>query len=211
MTIPAHRHDDSTARARARLAPRPTVALRTALAVLLGVLAAVLIACGGSGAGLIPTGDAGPLQSDFEAIAAAAQSGNGSCESTKAAIAKTEQDFRALPGSVDNGLRNTLRQGIDNLRERALVACTQPLPQSTATSNTTKTTETPPTTTTTPPTTDTTPPTTTPTTSTPPPTTTGPGGGTPAPGGEGGAGGHGGTEPGAGSGGGTPGGQEGGK
>jgi hypothetical protein len=211
MTIPAHRHDDSTERGRPRLAPRATVVLRTALAGLLGVLAAVLIACGSSGAGLIPAGDAGPLQSDFEAIAAAAQSGNGSCESTKAAIAKTEQDFRALPGSIDSGLRNTLRQGIDNLRERALVACTQPLGQATVTSNTTKTTDTAPTTTTTPPTTDTTPTTTTPTTSTPTQTTTSPGGGTPAPGGEGAPGSQGGTEPGAGSGGASPGGQEGGK
>ncbi|HEY2397579.1 MAG TPA: hypothetical protein VGH78_01180 [Solirubrobacteraceae bacterium] len=211
MTIPAHRHDDSVPRERAGPTPRATVALRAALGGLLGVLAAVLIACGSSGAGLIPAGDAGPLQSDFEAIAAAAQSGNGSCESTNAAIAKTEQDFRALPASVDSGLRRTLRQGIDNLRARALVACTQPLPQSTATSDTTKTTDTAPTTTTTPPTTNTTPPATTPTTSTPPPTTTSPGGGTPAPGGEGASGGQGGSEPGAGSGGASAGGQEGGK
>ena len=184
------------------------VALRAALAALLGVLAAVLISCGGSGAGLIPAGKAGPLQSDFEAIAAAAQSGNGSCESTKAAIEKAERDFRALPGNVDNGLRNTLRQGITNLRERALVACTQPLAGSTGTSNTTKTTDTTPSTTTTTTTTDTTPTSTTPTTSTPTTTTTSPGGGTPAPGAEGTPGG---TEPGAGSGGAGPGAGEGGK
>jgi hypothetical protein len=190
MTIPAHRHDDTSARG------RTPVALRAAPAGLLGVLAAVLISCGGSAAGLIPAGNAGPLQSDFEAVATAAQSGNGSCEATKAAIEKTERDFRALPGNVNSGLRNTLGQGITNLRERALVACTQPLAGSTATSNTTTTTDTtPPTTTTdtTPPTTTTS--TTTPTTSTTPPTTT-PGGGTPAPSGEGAPAGQGGTEPG---------------
>jgi hypothetical protein len=190
--------------------------LRAAVAGLLGAAAALLLACGSSGGGLIPAGNAGPLQSDFEAIAQAAQRGNGSCATTEAAILKAEQDFRSLPSSLDNGLRNTLRQGTANLRARALVACTQPLPQSTVTSSTTKSTQTTPTTTTTTPTTtQTTPTATTPTSTTP--TTTGPEGGTPAPNGgtgepaPGGKGG--GTEPGAGgsAGAGAGGGQEGGK
>jgi hypothetical protein len=198
-----------------RRSPAPAL-LRGAVAVLLGAAAALLVACGSSGAGLIPTGNAGPLQSDFEAIAQAAQSGNGSCAATEAAILKTEADFRSLPASVDSGLRSTLRQGIANLRSRALVACTQPLPQSTVTSSTTKSTPTTPTTSTTPTTTQTTPTTTTPTTTTP--TTTGPGGGTaapnggtgePAPGDQRGKGG--GTEPEASGGAGAGGGQEGGK
>jgi hypothetical protein len=184
--------------------------LRGAVAGLLGAAAALLLACGSSGRGLIPAASAGPLQGDFEAIAQAAQSANGSCAATETAIAKTEQDFRALPPGVDGGLRRTLSQGIANLRSRALVACTQPLPQSTVTTNTTKSTQTTTPTTSTPTTTQTTPATTTPTATTP--TTTGPEGGTPAPGGgtgepaPGGKGG--GTEPEAGSGGG---GQEGGK
>jgi hypothetical protein len=182
------------------------------LAGVLGVLAAVLISCGSSGAGLIPVGNAGPLQSDFEAIAAAAQSGNGSCEATEAAIQKTKQDFSALPGNVDSGLRDKLREGIGNLSEKALAACKQPLPQATVTSNSTTSTDTTPSTTTPPTTTDTTPTSTTPPATTPAPTTTGQEGGTPAPK-EGGAapGGQGGTEPGGGSGGAGAGGQEGGK
>jgi hypothetical protein len=190
--------------------------LRGAVTGLLGAAAALLLACGSSGAGLIPSGNAGPLQSDFEVIAQAAQSGNGNCAATEAAIIKTERDFRALPPSIDSGLRNTLRQGIANLRARALVACTQPLAQSTVTSSTTKSTPTTTTTETTPTTTQTTPTATTPTTTTP--TSTGPGGGTaapnggngePAPGDKHGKGG--GTEPEA-SGGAAPGsGQEGGK
>src|SRR5947209_2882605 len=193
MTIQAPADNDCHSRRRARML------LRGALAGLVGILAAVLVACGGSGAGLIPASDAGPLQKDFEEIAAAAQRGNGSCASTEAAIAKTEQDFRALPGNVDNGLRTKLRQGISNLRQRAPVACAQPLPQSTITTNTTTTA---PPTSTTPTTTQTTPTDTTPSTTTTTPTTTGPGGGTPAPNGEPAPGGQGGTE---------PGGQEGGK
>jgi hypothetical protein len=149
------------------------VVLRVALAAALGVLAALLVACSGSGKGLIPTGDAGPLQSDFEAVAQAAQNGGGNCSSTESALLKTDQDFAALPATIDAGLHNTLRQGIENLRTRALALCTQPLPQATETTTTPKTT--------TSTTTATTPPETPPAT----PSPSGPGGGTPAPGEEG--------------------------
>jgi hypothetical protein len=157
--------------------------LRVLLACLLGVSAALLISCSSSGKGLIPTGNAGPLQSDFEAVAQAAQSGDGSCTSTEAALLKTEQDFAALPTSVDSGLRNTLHQGIENLRKRALEMCEQPVPQPTSTTTTPRTTTSTTTSTETTPTvtqtssTQTTPPATTPAPS-------GPGGGTPAPGSE---------------------------
>ncbi|MGA2321096.1 MAG: hypothetical protein ABSG95_10220 [Solirubrobacteraceae bacterium] len=159
-------------------------ALRLILAGLLGVLAALLVSCGSSGAGLIPSANATPLQNDFEEVAQAAKNGNGSCAATEAAIAKTEHDFQGLPLSTDSGLRNTLRQGIANLRSRALVLCAQPLSQATVTSTSPRTTSTStPTSTpaTTPTVTQTTPTTTsTPTTSTP--TTTSPAGGTQAPG-----------------------------
>jgi len=159
--------------------------LRILLAGLLGVSAALLVACGSSGKGLIPSANAGPLQSDFEAVAQAAQSGEGSCAATEAAIAKTETDFAALPATIDSGLHKTLSLGIANLRRRALALCAQPLPQTTSTTKTTTpttatSTQTTPTTTSTP--TETTATSTTPTTSAP--TATTPGGGTPAPGSE---------------------------
>jgi hypothetical protein len=167
---------------------RGNLHLRVLLAGLLGVSAALLVACGSSGKGLIPTANAGPLQSDFEAVAQAAESGEGNCTATEAAIQKTESDFAALPATVDAGLRKTLDVGIANLRHRALALCTQQFPQTTSTS-TTKTSTTPTTTTSTEttPTTTTTHTETTPTVTTPPattPTATTPGGGTPAPGGE---------------------------
>jgi hypothetical protein len=176
---------------------------RLLLAGILGVAAALLVSCGTSGKGLIPTGNAGPLQSDFEAVARGAQNANGSCTATAAAITKTEQDFGALPATVDAGLRSRLREGITNLRKHALEVCAQPLPQATVTTapRTSTSTQTTPTT---PTATQTTPTQTVPTTSTP--TTTGPGG-TPAPGEEapaegtgkdGGKGNSGGAEPGAG-------------
>jgi hypothetical protein len=160
-------------------------ALRPLLALLLGAVAALAVmACGSSGKNLIPLADAGPLQGDFEAVAQAAQSGGGDCTATKTAIEKTQQDFAALPTSVDAGLHGKLSEGISNLRERALALCAQPLTQTDTT--TTRTTDT---TTTRTATTPTTPATTTPTTSTrttattpaTPVTPPGSGGGTAAP------------------------------
>jgi hypothetical protein len=155
----------------------PSHIFRTLTVALLGaVAAAALVACGGSGTGLIPSSNAGPLQSDFEAVAQAAGSASGSCEATESALGKTEQDFLALPASVDRGLHKRLQEGIANLRKQALAACAR----------TTTTPATHTTTTTTPTTTETTPTTTTPTTTTETtPTTTTPtnkGGGTEAPG-----------------------------
>jgi hypothetical protein len=137
--------------------------LRLVPAALLGVGAAVLVACGSSGKGLIPTAYAGPLQSDFQAVVRAAQEGNGDCSATDAQIRKTERDLHALPASVDGGLRGRLEEGVENLAARARVLCSQPLEQTTTTATT-------PTTTTPPPATATTPAATTPTTPTTPST-----------------------------------------
>ena len=149
----------------------------------LGVCAALLVSCSSSGKGLIPTGDAGPLQSDFEAVAQAAENGDGSCTATESALLKTDQDFARLPNSVDAGLRDTLHRGIENLRTRSLALCTQPLPQATTTQTTPKTTTS--TTTSTPTSTETQTTSTQTSTPAPAPSPSGPGGGTPAPGGEG--------------------------
>jgi hypothetical protein len=164
---------------------RLRVSTRALLAGLLGVASALAIAaCGSTSGKLIPLADAGPLQSDFEAVAQAAETGNGNCSATEAAITTTEQNFNELPATVDAGLRQTLRQGIDNLRSHALALCAQPLAQATVTSTTAKTTPSTTTSTNTTTTTATTPPATTPAT-TPTTTTTttpGTGGGTQAPG-----------------------------
>jgi hypothetical protein len=112
---------------------------RLLLAALLGVGAAVLVACGGSGKGLIPLADAGPLKHDFEAVAQAAQTGDGDCTATEAAIRKTESDLQALPASVDTGLRDRLEEGVSHLSERARQMCSQPLSPATTTTETTTT------------------------------------------------------------------------
>ncbi len=127
--------------------------LRLLSAALLGVLTAVLVSCGSSGAGLIPAEDAGPLLHDFQAVEAAAKAGDGDCTSTEAALRTTESDYHALPSSVDAGLRARLEEGISHLHERALALCVQPLAQtttgeSTSTAKSTTKTTAPPTATT---------------------------------------------------------------
>lgn len=111
--------------------------IRFTLVALLGAATALLISCGSSGKGLIPAAQAGPLQEDFEAVAQAAAAGNGNCSATESALGKTEQDFLALPVSVDVGLHKTLETGITNLRKRALSMCIQPTGGSTGTTSTT--------------------------------------------------------------------------
>jgi hypothetical protein len=162
-------------------------ASRFLTAGLLGVAAAGLVACGSTGKGLIPAADAGPLQTDFEEVAQAAEAGNGDCTATKEAIAKTEADFQALPSTVDPGLHARLRVGIANLSLRAREMCQEPSAGATTTATTTSSTHTTTraTTTTTTTTTQSTP-TSTSTTTTPTATIPAPGGGTPAPGESGG-------------------------
>jgi hypothetical protein len=158
---------------------------RLVLCSLLATAALVLASCGGSGAGLIPAQDAGPLQSDFEAVARAAQTGSGNCTATAIAIRKTERDFELLPATVNSSLRRRLQEGIVNLHTRALVLCAQPLPSATttntSTSHTSRTTSSS-TTTTTKTSTSTPTETSTSTASTSAPSTSAPGGGALAPG-----------------------------
>jgi hypothetical protein len=149
--------------------------IRFTLVGLLGAAAALLVSCGSSGKGLIPSAKAGPLQEDFEAVAQAAAAGNGNCTATESALGKTEQDFLKLPASVDAGLRRVLEEGIENLRKHALSMCTQPAAGTTGTTGTTTgTTSAPPKTTTTETTTTATTTPTTPTTPTTTPTVTPP-------------------------------------
>ncbi|HWX87219.1 MAG TPA: hypothetical protein VNX67_03495 [Solirubrobacteraceae bacterium] len=148
------------------------ILIRMVPAALLGMAAAVLVSCGGSGKGLIPSANAGPLQSDFEAVARAAGAGKGSCAQTESALGQTEQDFLKLPATVDKGLHARLQLGIENLRTQALAMCEQPAETSTTGTQTTSTTTTSTGTETTPTTTTNT--TTTPTTTPTTPTTTAP-------------------------------------
>ncbi|HEX4467268.1 MAG TPA: hypothetical protein VH025_08765 [Solirubrobacteraceae bacterium] len=124
---------------------RTRLILRALLAAALGVAVALLVSCGSSGKGLIPTANAGPLRGDFETVKETAEDGDGDCTTTEAAVLKTEEDFGSLPTSINAELDNRLRQGIQNLRKQSLELCRQPLTKTTATdTQTTSTSTTPP-------------------------------------------------------------------
>jgi hypothetical protein len=150
-----------------RMLPR---ALPLLAALLLGVAAAVLVACGAGPERGIPRGDADQLVADLDALRNAVESGD--CEAAAAAVTKVKGDVVELPGAVNARLRRRLANGADNLARRATTECARN--QQTTTTETTPTTTTPTETTptettpteTTPTTTDTTPTQTTPTTPT---------------------------------------------
>lgn len=108
---------------------------KLSLAAVLAAGAVLPTACGGSD-GLIPEGNAGPLRTDFEAVASAAESRN--CPGTRTALAKTRSDFESLPTSVQAKLRDHLSKGISHLEEQALKLCGQPATGGATTTSTVK-------------------------------------------------------------------------
>lgn len=113
---------------------------KISLAAMLAATALLIVACGGSGSGLIPEGNAGPLRADFEAVASAAEAGNGNCDSTREALTRTQKDLSALPSSVSPQLRSKLSEGVSHLESQALKLCLQPsLNGATTTATTSKT------------------------------------------------------------------------
>jgi hypothetical protein len=147
--------------------PRPLPHL---LALLLGVAAALLAACGGTSGG-IPSANAGDLKSQIADVQQAVDSGR--CSDVSGQLKQVDERIDDLPPSTDTQLVRTLREGADRLRSVAIEQC-DATPAQTTTETTpteTETTTTPAETTTTPTDTNTTPTTTTPSTT---PTTTTP-------------------------------------
>jgi hypothetical protein len=146
------------------------------LALLLGVGAALLAACGQGTRGGIPAADASSLNRELEGVRSGVADGHCGQLATQLRAIDTRVD--RLPRSVDPKLVQALRDGADRLQRRAVSECnTNSLPADTATQTTPTVTETTtapdtttqPDTTTTPTPTDTTP---TPTDTTPTPTDT---------------------------------------
>jgi cell division septation protein DedD len=165
-------------------------ALPFLLALVLGVAAAALVACGSSGSSrrqFIPDRSAQRMSDALDDVRSAVD--DGDCTEAAQALARARGVLVNLPSSVSDRLVSRLRQGLDNLQEVAPDECAKHRTQSQTTTTTetttpeqttatettpTTTTSTTPTTTTstTPTTTTSTTPTTTTTTTTPPPTTT---------------------------------------
>jgi hypothetical protein len=163
-------------------------ALPFLLALVLGVAAAVLVACGSSGSSrrqFIPDRSAQRMSDALDDVRSAVD--DGDCTKAEQALARARGVLVNLPSAVSDRLVARLRQGFDNLEGVAPRECARNRAQSqtqtttetttpeatttttTATTPTTTTTTTPTTTTSTTPTSTTTTPT---TTTTPPATTT---------------------------------------
>jgi cell division septation protein DedD len=160
-------------------------ALPFLLALVLGVAAAALVACGSSSSSrrqFIPDRSAQRMSDALDDVRSAVD--DGDCTKAEQALARARGVLVNLPSAVSDRLVAQLRQGFDNLKVVAPRECaknqtqsqtttttetTTPETTTTATTPATTTATTPTTTTSTTPTTTTT---TTPTTTTVPPTTT---------------------------------------
>jgi outer membrane biosynthesis protein TonB len=144
------------------IVPRPLPYL---LALVLGVGAALLVACGGGTKGGIPSASAGDLKSQIEDVQQAVE--DGRCEDVSGQLRQVDEGIDRLPASVDDRLRTSLRDASEALRRAAVSECadrettttTQPTQTQTQPTQTQTPTQTvPPETSTAPPETTTTPP-----------------------------------------------------
>ncbi|MEY2512685.1 MAG: hypothetical protein QOJ89_43 [bacterium] len=144
------------------------------VALLLGVGAALLVACGGTTKGGIPAASAGELKSQIEDVQQAVDGGR--CDELDGQLRQVDEGIQALPTTVDQRLRQALAAAGDRLRRTANSDCADTTTTETTTTETTTTETVPPETTTEPTTTETTatvpPETTTVPPPPPPPTTT---------------------------------------
>jgi cell division septation protein DedD len=152
-------------------------ALPFLLALVLGVAAAAVVACGSSGSSrrqFIPDRSAQRMSTALDDVRSAVD--DGDCTKAEQALARARGVLVNLPSSVSNRLVARLQQGLDNLRVIAPQECARNKTQTETTTTTETTTPETTATETTPTTTTSTTPTTT--TSTTPTTTTGTGTGT---------------------------------
>ena len=142
------------------------------LALALGAGAALLVACGGTTKGGIPSASAGDLKSQIEDVQQAVDGGR--CDEVSGQLRQVDDGIDELPATVDERLTQALRDASDKLRASAISQCNEPEETETVTEPEPAETQTetvPPETATVPPETATTPPETTPT---PPETTPAP-------------------------------------
>jgi hypothetical protein len=129
-------------------------ALHLLVAAALGVAVALLVACGSSGSGKIPSADATRLDRALNRVAADTRAGN--CDAAEAAVVRAQGVALNLPDSVDRQLRARVRAGIANLGDRVPIQCQQAQTGETTTQQQPTQTQTPPADTQTTDTTDTT-------------------------------------------------------
>jgi hypothetical protein len=129
--------------------------IRYLAALLLGGATAVLVACGGSTAGLIPPSNADELNGHLKDIASAVD--DGRCGDAAQAGAALAQAVKALPASVDQRITLRLVSGTNRLEQHIPIDCAAAVPNTTTSTTATTTTASTTDTTDTTATTDTTP------------------------------------------------------
>jgi outer membrane biosynthesis protein TonB len=146
--------------------PRPLPYL---LALVLGVAAALLVACGGGTKGGIPSASAGDLKSQLQDVQQAVE--DGRCQDIAGQLRQVDEGIDNLSSSVDERLRANLRDAGEALHRTALPECNEGETPTTSTPTQTEPTPPPTQTQTTPPPTQTQTQTVPPETATTPPTT----------------------------------------
>ncbi len=91
------------------------------VALVLGIAAALLAACGSSTKGGIPQADASDIKSQLEDVRSRVADGN--CDELPGQLRQVSSAIDALPRSVDNRLVSALRDGADRLQGRAVQDC----------------------------------------------------------------------------------------
>jgi hypothetical protein len=112
--------------------------IRYLAALLLGGATSLLVACGGSTAGLIPQSNADELNGQLRDISSAVDAGN--CTAANEATAAFLQAVRALPESVDQRITLRLSSGVKTLERRVPIDCAAAVPNTTTTTTTTAST-----------------------------------------------------------------------
>jgi hypothetical protein len=97
--------------------PSRTALAAAAIAALAG---GPLAGCGSDGE-LIPPARAADLKAQLDAVASATAAGN--CAGAEAAVTRARGAMVNLPDDVDQGLRDRLEEGIDNLEQRVPADC----------------------------------------------------------------------------------------
>jgi hypothetical protein len=108
-------------------------------ALLLGAVAAFLVACGDDGR--IPASDASRVENALNEVEADYRAGN--CQAAEQAVVKARGALLNLPDSVDSRLRARLRSGVSKLAERVPATCDAAQTQTEQPETQTETQETP--------------------------------------------------------------------
>ena len=113
-----------------------------ALALLLGMSAALLAACGGASGTKsgIPSASAGELKSQITDVGQAVDSGR--CEEVQGQLRQVDEGIDQLPKTTDDQLVSALRNGADRLRRVAIDECDPDNGTQTTTTQTTPQTDT---------------------------------------------------------------------